>query len=178
MKLWNVKSDFNEIERAVLARKRREEEHHGNEEKLRMKRRRQPVTRKRHWTPPWPRLKKTYGKGCGDAPGGPAGDGGRRHSPPDLWPWMPLWASAACPVAGSLRFMAPSPPARPLWLCTSWPRPKKSGAGKWPLWTRSTPWTQSMPPLWGWTSIPCWSLSRTPASRLWRLPTPWCAPAL
>lgn len=26
------KKDFNEIERAVLARKRREEEHHGNEE--------------------------------------------------------------------------------------------------------------------------------------------------
>ena len=38
-------------------------------------------------------------------------------------------------------------------------------------------WTRSMPPLWGWTSIPCWSPSRTPASRPWRSPTRWCAPA-
>ena len=33
------------------------------------------------------------------------------------------------------------------------------------------------PTSWGSTSTTCWSPSPTPASRRWRSPTPWCAPA-
>ncbi len=36
-------------------------------------------------------------------------------------------------------------------------------------------WTRSTRPSWASMWTICWSLSRTPASRPWRLPTCWCA---
>lgn len=53
----------------------------------------------------------------------------------------------------------------------------RSGAAKWPSWTRNTPLTPCMPPRWAWIRTICWCPSPIPANRRWRLPTRWFAPA-
>lgn len=42
--------------------------------------------------------------------------------------------------------------------------------------TPNTPSTLSTPASWASTSTTCWFRSRTPANRLWKSPTCWCAP--
>ncbi len=98
-----------------------------------------------------------------------------RRFPPGRCRWISRWASAACPRGASLRFTAPSPPARPRSPCILWPR-HKSGGARWPTSTPSTPWTPPTPGPWGWISTPCSSPNRTPANRVWRSARPWCAP--
>ncbi len=42
-------------------------------------------------------------------------------------PWTSPWASAAFPRGASWRSTGRSPPVRPPWPCTSWPRPRSAG---------------------------------------------------
>ncbi len=67
-------------------------------------------------------------------------------------------------------------PVRPRWRCTFWQKPR-SGAAKWPSWTRNMPLTLCMPPRWAWIRTICWCPSRIPVSRHWKLPTLWSGPA-
>ena len=50
------------------------------------------------------------------------------------------------PKGRIIEVYGPSPPVRPPWPCTSWPRPR-SWAARWPSSTPSTPWTPPMPGL-------------------------------